>query len=61
MKRFDYTPQSFRGYHEAEKTNSERILAEALDLQGLEERALDQNALPCAKLPFLNLYKFLLV
>ena len=50
MKRFDSTPQSFRSYHEAEKTNSERILAEALDLQGLEERALDhvENALAAA-------------
>ena len=47
MKRFDYTPQSFPGHHRAEKANSERILAEALDLQGLEERALDhvENAL----------------
>ncbi len=50
MKRFDYTSQSFLGYHAAEKTNSERILAEALDLQGLEERALDhvENALAAA-------------
>ena len=50
MKRFDYTPQSFLGYHETEKTNSERTLAEALDLQGLEERALDhvENALAAA-------------
>ena len=50
MKQFNYTPQSFPSYHETEKTNSERIVAEALDLQGLEVRALDhvENALAAA-------------
>ena len=50
MKPFDYAPQSFLGYHKTEKTNSERTLAEALDLQRLEERAFDhlENALAAA-------------
>ncbi|MDP7396547.1 MAG: hypothetical protein QF541_06745 [Lentisphaeria bacterium] len=50
MKQFDYTPQYLLRYHEKEKTNSERTVAEALDLQRLEERALDhlENALAAA-------------